>query len=112
MGSKTNQKGILETRFDFKNNLNYINLFHTATNQSNSQHIYVLASYTLIKITYKDYEKIDQTKYFCIEGSGAYEITYDDYEKRKVNRFNSQLIEYSSLNFEQMLTFLKEQKTI
>jgi hypothetical protein len=111
MGSKTNQKGTLETRYDFKNNLHFTNLYFETIQRTNSEHIYSTSIYTLIEISYNDYEKKRQTKYYCKEASNTYEITKNVYDNRKVALSNPYPIEYSSLTFDKVATLYTEHKT-
>jgi hypothetical protein len=111
MGSKTNQNGTLETRFDYKNNFHFTNLyFKTIERTNNSKHVYSVSIYNLIEISYSDYERKRQVKYFCKEAINAYEVTKDVYDKRNVVSSNSYPIEYSSLNFDKVLALLNEHK--
>lgn len=108
--SETNQKGELVTRFDFKNNLYFNNLYQETLLKSNNQNNYSLFYLSFIKISYKDYENTAQIKYFCKEGA-AYEISKEEYDKRKAVPKNLFPVEYSSLNFEKVIALRTEFKT-
>lgn len=110
MGSKTNQKGTLETRYDFKNNLHFTDFYRETIDRSNSEQLYSASIFTLIEISYNDYERKKQTKYFCKEASNAYEVTKDFYDKRKTTISALHPVEYSSLNFDKVVALFNEHK--
>jgi len=98
---RNNQKGKLQTCYDLRNNEHFFKLYQKAIQSSKDNLIYKLEKYSLLKISYDDFEGGNHTKYYVLS-FGDYEVPIDEYEAELALAIPNELREYSTLTLQDL----------